>query len=370
MKAAQQHTRRRFGLIAVMGTVTVGLLAGCAGGTAAPDPTSTSAEDEISGNLVIGGWGGRFTESTKAYLTDPFTEETGVTVQFVDAPGEQVARLAAMTNADKIEWDAVDSLDPSNAFSAYHDGYAAKMPDDVRARLEKYVPAEMLTEFGMTYSASAFVTGCNTDMAEACPTNPEEFFDLEKFPGDRAMIDRPFIALTYALEADGVKPEDMFPMDLDRAFDKLETIKDSVKVWYSAGNQMEQIVRDQQVAMGLFWSGRAYNTVDQGTNLDISWDGAVYEPGQWFVVEGAKNPNAAWALIENIAANAEGQAKWATDMAYGISNPEALDFMDEKAAERLPDWPANFEQSIVPDFEWYAENREEIEKRWTEFVSG
>ena len=30
-------------------------------------------------------------------------------------------------------------------------------------------------------------------------------------------IDRPFIALTYALEADGVKPEDMFPMDLDRA---------------------------------------------------------------------------------------------------------------------------------------------------------
>lgn len=369
MAAPQQQRRRRFVLIAAAGTVTAGLLAGCAGGGGS-EPTPGSADGEIGGNLVIGGWGGRFTESTTKYLTNPFSEETGVGVQFVDAPGEQVARLAAMTNADRIEWDAVDSLDPSAAFTAYHDGYAAQMPDDVRERLEEYVPAEKLTDFGMTYSALAFLTGCNTDMVQACPTNPEEFFDVEKFPGDRTMIDRPLIALTYALEADGVAAEDMFPMDLDRAFDKLAEIKDSIKVWYSAGDQMEQIVRDEQVAMGLLWSGRAYNVIDQGTSLEVSWDGAVYEPGQWFVVEGANNPDAAWALIENIAANAEGQAQWATDMAYGISNPEAFDYMDEKVAERLPDWPANFEQAIVPDFTWYAENRAEIEKRWTEFVSG
>jgi len=362
-----QRRGRRFAQITAVGAFTVALLAGCAGGGSDTKPTE---DGKLGGNVIVGGWGGRFTESTTKFLTDPFTKETGVTVQFVDAPGEQVARLAAMTKAGKIEWDAVDSLDPSNAFSAYVGGYAAKMPDDVRKRLEKYVPAEQLTDFGMTYSANAFVTGCNTSMVKACPTNPAEFFDLKNFPGDRAIIDRPFIALTYALEADGVKPDEMFPMDLDRAFAKLETIKDSVKVWYSAGDQMEQIVRDEQVAMGLLWSGRAYNVQDQGTDLQISWDGGIYEPGQWFVVEGAKNPDAAWALIESIAANPKGQAEWATAMSYGISNPEAFDYMDEKIASRLPDWPANFETSIVPDFTWYAENREEIEKRWTEFVSG
>ena len=365
--AVHRHSRRY--LAAAAGAAALALLAGCsAGGGSAPDPEDD--DGAVEGSIVVGGWGGRFTEATKTYLTDPFSEESGVTVQFVDAPGEQVARLAAMTDANRIEWDAVDALDPSAAFVAYHDGYAATMPDDVRKRLEEHVPAEKLTEFGMTYSANAFVTGCNEDVAAACPSTPEEFFDLDRFPGERAMIDRPLIALTYALEADGVAPDEMFPMDLDRAFAKLEEIKDSIKVWYSAGDQMEQIVRDEQVSMGLLWSGRAYNVLDQGTNLSISWDGAVYEPGQWFVVEGAKNPTAAWALIESIAANPEGQAKWATEMSYGISNLQAFDYMDEAVAERLPDWPANYEQSIVPDFTWYAENRTEIEKRWTEFVSG
>jgi polyhydroxyalkanoate synthase len=175
------------------------------------------------------------------------------------------------------------------------------MPDEVRAELEEYVPADRITEYGMTFSSNAFVLGCNEDVAEACPSTPEEFFDLNRFPGDRAMIDRPFIALTYALAADGVPPEDMFPMDLDRAFNKLGEIKDAVKVWYSAGDQMEQIVRDEQVSMGLLWSGRAYNVLDQGTNLAISWDGAVHEPGQWFVVADSDNQEAAWDLITHIS---------------------------------------------------------------------
>ncbi|HRN29294.1 MAG TPA: extracellular solute-binding protein [Terrimesophilobacter sp.] len=359
-------TQRRITATAVAGLAIAGLLVGCTGGA---DPTPEPSGD-ISGNLIVGGWGGRFTEATVEHLTDPFTADTGVTVQFVDAPGEQVARLGAMTSANRIEWDAIDALDPSGAFVAYHEGYAAAMPDDVRQRLEQYVPAEKLTEYGMTYSANAFVTGCNLDAAAACPTNPQEFFDLANFPGDRAMIDRPLIALTYALAADGVAPQDMFPMDLDRAFAKLATIKDSVKVWYSAGNQMEQIMIDEQVVMGLLWSGRSYNVLDQGTNLSISWDGAVYEPGQWFVVNGAPNEAAAWALIESIAANAEGQAKWATEMSYGISNLDAFNHMESAVAERLPDWPANFEQSIVPDFMWYAANRADIEKLWLEFISG
>src|SRR5690606_20098018 len=130
----------------------------------------------------------------------------------------------------------------------------------------------------------------------------------------------------------------------DRAFSKLETIKDSIKVWYSAGDQMEQIVRDGQVSMGLLWSGRAYNVLDQGTKLEISWDGAIYEPGQWFVVKDAKNQKAAWDLIVHIASNAEGQAKWSEEMAYGVSNLDAFKFMDESKAKRLPDWPDNYDR--------------------------
>jgi putative spermidine/putrescine transport system substrate-binding protein len=345
------------------------LIAGC-GSDSETTESNNQGDTEASGPLVIGGWGGRFTEATQEYLTGPFSEETGIEAEFVDAPGEQVARLSAMVQSDRVEWDAVDSLDPSAAFVAFHEGLAAEMPDEVRAELEEYVPADRITEYGMTFSSNAFVLGCNEDVAEACPSTPEEFFDLNRFPGDRAMIDRPFIALTYALAADGVAPEDMFPMDLDRAFNKLGEIKDAVKVWYSAGDQMEQIVRDEQVSMGLLWSGRAYNVLDQGTNLAISWEGAVHEPGQWFVVADSENQEAAWDLITHIASNPEGQGTWSSEMSYGIANLDAFDLMGEEEASRLPDWPENYEKSIVPDFDWYAENRDEIESRWVEFISG
>lgn len=334
--------------------------------------TACSAEsgdgDRGTNVLTVGGWGGRFTASTQEFLAKPFTEETGIKVQFVDAPGEQVARLRAMREAGRIEWDLVEALDASSAAVAYHEGLAADMPAEIRQRLEEILPADRITEHGIYFANNAFVIGCNRDVAKACPTTAAEFFDVERFPGPRAIIDRPLIALTFALAADGVDIAKADGVDFDRAFAKLETIKDHVRVWYSAGDQMEQIVRDGQVAMGLLWSGRSYGLISQGVNLQVSWDGAIYDPGEWFVVKGAPNEKAAWEFIVSLAANAEGQAKWSTEMAYGLANPDAFKHMDPAVAETLPDWPANFEKAIIPDHAFYAANVKEFERRWIEFL--
>lgn len=342
------------------GGIAVGAIAALVGCSGASD-----SQDQ----LVIGGWGAGFTEATVANLAQPFEDEHDIEIQFHDAPGEQAATIRAMAQANNMEWDTVDSLSPEFAFSIYHDGLAAEMPDDVRAELEELLPEEMVTSHGMTFSTTGFVVGCNEDLMDVCPETVEDVWNVEDFPGERAMIDRPLIMLTAALAADGVEEEDMFPMDLDRAFEKLEEIKPHVRTWYSAGDQFEQLVRDDQVVTGMWWSGRSAALAEEGQNISVSWDGAVYEPAQNFVLKDAPHEELAWEYIKDVAANTQGQADWASTLFYGVPSAEALDLMDDETARSLPDFPENKELMVTPDYQWYAENREEVERRWVEFLS-
>ncbi|MER3486505.1 MAG: hypothetical protein C4345_11585, partial [Chloroflexota bacterium] len=70
--------------------------------------------------MIIAGWGGRFTQASRTYLAEPWSAETGIEVQFVDAPSEQLARILAQRDAGKIEWDLVDSASAVDAYVAFN----------------------------------------------------------------------------------------------------------------------------------------------------------------------------------------------------------------------------------------------------------
>jgi putative spermidine/putrescine transport system substrate-binding protein len=55
------------------------------------------------------------------------------------------------------------------------------------------------------------------------PKNWADFWDVKKFPGNRSMLHNAVRAAQFALVADGVSPDKIFPMDVDRAFKKLDT---------------------------------------------------------------------------------------------------------------------------------------------------
>ena len=68
-----------------------------------------------------------------------------------------------------------------------------------------------------------------------------DFFDLRTFPGRRGMRRVPQVNLEFALIADGVPLDQVYavldtPEGLNRAFRKLDTIKDQV-IWWEAGAQ-------------------------------------------------------------------------------------------------------------------------------------
>ena len=52
-----------------------------------------------------------------------------------------------------------------------------------------------------------------------------------------------------AFLADGVAPDKLYPLDLDRAFKKLDSIKADI-IWWSAGAQSQQLLASAEAPFG------------------------------------------------------------------------------------------------------------------------
>ena len=113
----------------------------------------------------------------------------------------------------------------------------------------------------------------------------------------------PFVNLEFALIADGVPVDEVYavldtPAGLDRAFRKLDTIKDHV-VWWEAGAQPPQMLADGEVAMSTAYNGRVFNAqVLEGQPFEIVWDGQVLDVGPIGIVAGTPDLEPALELVK------------------------------------------------------------------------
>ena len=138
------------------------------------------------------------------------------------------------------------------------------------------------------------------------PKSWADFWDVKKFPGARSLClnDSPR-TLIFALLADGVPRDQLYPLDIDRAFKKLDQIKPHIKVWWREGTQSQQLIRDGEVDMMSIWNARASELKQQGVPVEVVWNGAVRSTSTWGVLKGAPNRKLAW---EFIAVRLAGQA--------------------------------------------------------------
>jgi putative spermidine/putrescine transport system substrate-binding protein len=340
---------------------------GGSGASAGGDPAKSG------GTLTIGGWGGAYDKATLTHYGKPFTDAGGASLKFVDAPATQVARVTAMNQASRIDWDLLDSVAGPDAFVLADKGYLEPLPADLKSKLTTELGEGKVTDFGFTMGNLGYVIACNREKVKPCPKTMAEFFDTSRFPQERTIPSgAPLEMLTMAAVAAGTPAAETAktPIDLDAAFAELDKIKPKVKVLWESGEQQEQVLRSGEVDLGLLWSGRAYRLQSQGQPIDIAWSGGGYEPGYWAVLKGSKNADRAFALMESIAGNVEGQAKWSQEMSYSVPNPKALDAMPAEKAAELADKPENFSQLAVPNFQWYVDNASEVNSRWQDYAKG
>jgi putative spermidine/putrescine transport system substrate-binding protein len=332
-------------------------------------PLAAGRSEAQSGPLVVATWGGAYSDAFREAFAAPFSEETGVEVQIVDAPGGYNAMLEAQAAAGNVTWDLVD-LGEEDALALVDAGLVQPLPDDVKADLVEAVGAENVTDHGVSFASYGSVIACNAAAAEACPATPAEFWDVEAFPGRRTMYgDGWSDALVYALLADGVAKEGLFPLDVDRAFAKLDEIKPNIDVWWTTGDQSQQIFRDEEVVMGVLWDGRASGLREQGVDIQLSFEGSPIARDLLVVPTDAPNAEAAFEFLRWYASHPEAGAVWIEAMGYGVANPEAYGELPAEATADMGGAPANMAKGVVVDVEWARQNRAEVLARWTEWLA-
>ena len=307
--------------------------------------------------LYINSWGGPWLEAAQANLFDPFTEATGITVNTVSPVS--FAKLAQQVRTGVYEFD-VTTLGGGDIVRANQAG----LLEDIEAPYEG-----ALFENGVGSHAFATMLAWRTDKGwDGTPQSWADFWDVERFPGARSLQRYAARVLPIALLADGVPMEELYPLDIDRAFAKLDEIKEHIRVWWTAGSQSTQILRDGEVDMIGIWHGRYYEALDAGAPVDATWNQAEIDRAYWVVAKDTPNMEAAKQFVE-FATSAEPLAGFVSQANYGPLNPAANEFVPDEALPRMPTSPQNYPQTFEQDMSNWGGDPHEVSMRFDEWLA-
>ncbi len=249
---------------------------------------------------------------------------------------------------------------------------------DGSAPADDFVPGSLVDCFVPNIVYTIAVAYDTTKFPEA-PTTIADFFDLEKFPGKRAMRRNAKSNLEMALMADGVPSAEVYevlstPEGVDRAFAKLDTIKADT-IWWEAGAQAPQLLADGEVTMAAAFNGRIFAAaIEEGKPFEILWDGHVYETEGYVIPKGAPNIEDALKFIAFASAPEQlaAQASWISYGPARKSSNELVGMYQDGKTDMKPHMPtaaANLTNALASDYEFWVDHDAELNERFNAWLS-
>lgn len=312
--------------------------------------------------MVFASWGGSYQDAQRVSYCEPFTKATGAEV-IQDGPMNG-GKLRTMVEAGAPIWDVVDVTD---IFLFANESRNLFEKIDTSIVKTDHVDPSFVHSQGIGCIVWSYNVGYSTKAfpGDNHPRTWADVFDTKKFPGKRMLRDRVYPTLEQALLADGVAPKDLYPLDVDRAFKKLDTIKDDV-VWWKSNSQSQQLLSDGAVSCGLILNGRAYDLVKKGADVNISWDQVIISADYFAIPKGAKNAEVAQHFM-NYMTSAENQATMANTIAYAPVNPDAFGGINEEVKPWLSTNPENASKGFVINAAYWRDNLDALAERWNEW---
>lgn len=322
----------------------------------------------LAQQITVVNFGGANANAQKKAYYEPF-EKTGTKVVPVEYNGEQ-ARIKAMVETKKVTWDVVEVESPDVARGC-DEGLFEKLDYSKLGGKADLLPAAV-SDCGIGIFVWSTVMAYNADKLKGTPATWADFWDLKKFPGKRGMRKGARYNLEFALMADGVKSADVYKVlatkdGAERAFRKLTELKPSIQ-WWEAGAQPPQFLVAGDVALTTVYNGRIDAANREGKNLKITWTGGIYDLDYWVIPKGTPNKDAALKFIA-FASTPDAQAEYAKNIAYGPTNTKALAKLDAKVLGNLPTAPANSKDALQFNLKFWADQGEELEKRFASWAA-
>ncbi len=342
-------------------------------------------------DLTFVSWGGAYTASQQKAYHDPYmAANPDVKIINDDSSAEGLAKLRAQVEAGNVTWDLVDMV-AADAITACEEGLVEEFdPDELLAMAPDNTPASKDfipgslnpgdTNCYIPLIVYSTTFGFRTDMVGGtAPTTIADVFDLKKYPGKRALEKKPIGNIEWALIADGVPGEKVYevmdtPEGIDRAFARLDTIKDSV-IWWTKGAQPPQLLADGEVVMASAYNGRLFSAIaEKNQPIGMLWDWQVFDLDGWVIPKGTKNLAEVKKYLK-FGTDTQRLADQAKFISYGPARASSAPLVGNHAElgidmkPHMPTDPNNAKTTLNFDYVWWADHRAELDERFNAWLA-
>jgi len=352
-----------------------------------PDNPATLEEIEAElekyrGSTVLmrhagGAYGGALRQ---AYL-DPLEKKFGLSI-IEDSPSPTIAEIRTLAETENIKWHLIDFGTARAVALAAVDALGEYDPAVVDSR--DFLGA--VTETGPYLAGGgttwAVVMAYNTDVfpGDSGPKNWADFFDLEGFPGRRALYSYVSYGAQIQLQRLAREPDllnspegrqevatpSRQQMEEDFAwFDGWVESAGSDIIYWQTGSQCPELLIGGEVTMCTTWNGRIFDAQREGAPVAICWEcGFMTGTSGWNISKHLKEQDPEAYELANLvmawASFPENNVRISQYITYGPANVKSLTFMDDPAydevRDELPTSASNIAYSIFFDEAWLAEN--------------
>jgi len=344
--------------------------------------TAILAPPSNAADVTVVSWGGAYTMSQQKAYADTWK---GGKANFVNYNGG-LGEIKTQVESGNIQWDIADVL-PHEARVGCDEGLFEELPRDVFVKAPDGTPmdqdlfVELPNKCVVPQIFWSYVPFYKEGTFDGNPAgNPKtiaDFFDVKKFPGKRGIHTWANALIEMALMADGVANTDVYKVmstkaGIDRAFAKLDTIKDHAVFWSSGAKPLE-LVTSGEVSMSLAYNGRiGAAMLSEGAKFVVNWDGQVLEEEWLVMLKGTKNKKKALEFLIHASAPEQqaGQAKWINYgpmRKSGLAHIKANEPWFNTGANIMPHMPnagAAMKNAVFANPEWWADNGDSVSERF------
>ncbi len=317
--------------------------------------------------MTVAAWGGDYQEAQDAAFFEPFSTATGATIQ------QKVADIRSLRNqveSEDVVWDVL-TVPMEQMVRLARDHVIAPMNYDVVDRTPLYPDIALEYGVGVAYFSATMIYGANSPRI---PQDWSSFWDVGPIPEEgeieekdlRCLRRYPIGTLEFALLADGVPLDELYPLDADRAFASLDKIRDHVLVWWQESKEPVELIASDAVGIASSWNVRIPQ-LDLTDTVRINWYQGMLSADAWVVPRGAPNADMAFDFI-NFATRAIPQANFALLVPYGPVNIDAFPLIRNDRVAILPSAPGNKPLQFVENWSYWAEYEVKLTERFEDWL--
>ena len=316
--------------------------------------------------LRVAAYGGEIQAALQAMIWQPFEALTGARIQPLTT---DITTLTASYENGAEPYTDVLLVDAFWAYGALTNDFVEAIPDG-RLDPSRVIAVPTFNGASPAYAYAMADTFRRDAVTAGAPASWADWWDTDKYPGGRTLPKGPLGSFEFALLADGVERDKLYPLDGNRAIEKLKAISGKiVDHWWETGEQPLVWLDRQEADLAAAWHYRTIAAQADGRNLDFNWNDGLLLADYWVVAKSAPGADIAWDYLA-FAASAQVQASLAAAVPLGPVVDDAFAMIDAKTATKLPTAPDNRDQLIPADVAWWSANNVEANERFNSWLLG